>query len=74
MEETTMLYRPAGPQELDLIRESEFKEFPPRLPEQLISDFGLGISIPSSQFAVRIFYPVLNEEYVTQIARDWNIE
>ena len=54
MEETTLLYRPVGQKELDLIRESEFTEFPPRLPHQ------------------PIFYPVLNEEYATQIARDWN--
>lgn len=39
---------------LELIRQSGFTEFPPRLPEQ------------------PIFYPVLNEEYATQIARDWN--
>lgn len=53
--DTTTLYRPVGPQELDLIAKSDFKEFPPRLPEQ------------------PIFYPVLNEEYATQIARDWNV-
>ncbi|HEV2801978.1 MAG TPA: hypothetical protein VGW12_16000 [Pyrinomonadaceae bacterium] len=53
-ETTTTLYRPVGKKELDLIRESGFREFPPRLPEQ------------------PIFYPVLNEEYATQIARDWN--
>jgi hypothetical protein len=51
---TTTLYRPVGQQELDLIRSSGFREFPPRLPRQ------------------PIFYPVLNEEYATQIARDWN--
>ncbi len=50
----TTLYRPVGPAELDLIRASGFREFPPRMPEQ------------------PIFYPVLNEEYATQIARDWN--
>src|SRR5215210_5533430 len=50
----TILYRPVGDDELRLIRESGFREFPPRLPEQ------------------PIFYPVLNEEYATQIARDWN--
>ena len=33
-ESTTTLYRPVGPKELDLIRQSGFKEFPPRLPEQ----------------------------------------
>ena len=54
MEETTLLFRPVGQEELDLIRASEFREFPPRLPHQ------------------PIFYPVLNEEYATQIARDWN--
>jgi hypothetical protein len=52
--EITTLYRPVGQAELDLIRASGFKEFPPRLPEQ------------------PFFYPVANEEYATQIARDWN--
>jgi hypothetical protein len=53
-EETVTLYRPVGPKELELIRASGFRAFPPRLPEQ------------------PIFYPVLNEAYATQIARDWN--
>src|SRR5690242_11833207 len=53
-EQTVTLYRPVGPKELALIRESGFTAFPPRLPEQ------------------PIFYPVLNEPYATQIARDWN--
>jgi hypothetical protein len=48
------LYRPVGQKELDLIRESGFRAFPPRLPHQ------------------PIFYPVLNEAYAAQIARDWN--
>ena len=52
--ETITLYRPVGPEELSLIRQSAFKRFPPRLPQQ------------------PIFYPVLNEEYARQIARDWN--
>jgi len=52
--EITVLYRPVGANELELIKESGYKEFPPRLAEQ------------------PIFYPVLNEEYATQIARDWN--
>jgi hypothetical protein len=34
--ETTVLYRPVGPAELDLIRASDYAEFPPRLPEQPI--------------------------------------
>lgn len=51
---TTTLFRPVGQKELDLISESDFSAFPPRLPEQ------------------PIFYPVLNEDYAVQIARDWN--
>src|SRR5262245_4905229 len=53
-DKTIVLYRPVGQKELDLIRESGNKRFPPRLPEQ------------------QIFYPVLNEEYATQIAEKWN--
>ena len=51
---TTTLFRPVGQAELDLIRASGFRTFPPRLPEQ------------------PFFYPVLNIEYATQIAKDWN--
>jgi hypothetical protein len=53
-DDTVTLYRPVGPNELELIKRSGFSEFPPRLPEQ------------------PIFYPVLNQEYAEQIARDWN--
>jgi hypothetical protein len=53
---TVVLYRPTGPQELDLLRASGFKKWPPRLPEQ------------------PIFYPVTNEQYAIQIARDWNVK
>jgi hypothetical protein len=53
-DDITTLYRPVGQYELDLISESGFRAFPPRLPEQ------------------PIFYPVLNEDYAVQIARDWN--
>lgn len=52
---TVVLYRPVGPKELELIKESGWKKFPPRLSWQ------------------PIFYPVLNEEYAIQIARDWNV-
>jgi hypothetical protein len=51
---TTTLFRPVGHKELELIRESGGRAFPPRLPSQ------------------PIFYPVLNEDYAVQIARDWN--
>jgi hypothetical protein len=52
---TTTLYRPVGLKELNLIEQSGWKKFPPRLPGQ------------------PIFYPVLNEDYAIQIARDWNV-
>lgn len=54
MTNTAVLFRPVGHKELELIRASGNRAFPPRLPEQ------------------PMFYPVLNEEYATQIARDWN--
>lgn len=54
-DDTITLYRPVGPKELALIRQSGYTAFPPRLPGQ------------------PIFYPVLNEEYARQIARDWNV-
>lgn len=50
-----VLYRPVDPEELALIKQSGWRAFPPRLPDQ------------------PIFYPVLNEEYAVQIARDWNV-
>ena|SRR5687768_446265 len=53
--EVTTLFRPVGPKELELIKQSGWTKFPPRLPEQ------------------PIFYPVMNEEYAIQIARDWNV-
>jgi hypothetical protein len=54
-DEITILYRPVGPRELELIAASGYREFPPRLPGQ------------------PLFYPVLNEEYARQIAKDWNV-
>lgn len=53
---TVTLYRPVGPKELELIAESGWCKFPPRLPGQ------------------PIFYPVTNEAYAVQIARDWNVK
>lgn len=35
-DETTTLWRPVGPKELELIRRSGMRAFPPRLPEQPI--------------------------------------
>ena len=34
--ETVTLWRPVGPAELELVRQSEMRRFPPRLPEQPI--------------------------------------
>src|SRR5579875_3373849 len=51
----TTLYRPVNAAELELIEQSGWKKFPPRLPEQ------------------PIFYPVTNEAYAVQIAREWNV-
>jgi hypothetical protein len=52
--ETTVLWRPVGQAELELIEASGWRAFPPRLAHQ------------------PIFYPVANEAYAVQIARDWN--
>jgi hypothetical protein len=54
LREVTVLYRPVGQHEYDLIAGSGFRRFPPRLAEQ------------------PFFYPVTNESYAIQIARDWN--
>jgi hypothetical protein len=35
-DDTDTLFRPIGPQELELVEKSGFREFPPRLPEQPI--------------------------------------
>ncbi|GGA51892.1 hypothetical protein [Dyella nitratireducens] len=35
-EAIVVLYRPVGPEELELLRQSEFRRWPPRLPEQPI--------------------------------------
>lgn len=55
-QEIVTLYRPTGPKELELVKESGFKKWPPRLPEQ------------------PIFYPVTNQEYAEQIAREWDVK
>lgn len=47
--DTTTLYRPVGPIELDLIRQTGMKAFPPRLPDQPIF-----YPVLSEDYAVRI--------------------
>ncbi len=54
-DETVTLFRPTGPEEIALVRDSGYKKWPPRLPDQ------------------PIFYPVTNEAYAVQIAREWNV-
>lgn len=54
-EEVVTLFRPTGPEELELVRQTGCRRWPPRLPEQ------------------PIFYPVTNEDYAVQIAREWNV-
>lgn len=55
-EDVVILWRPTGPEEIELVRASGSRRWPPRLPDQ------------------PIFYPVLNEDYATRIARDWNVK
>jgi hypothetical protein len=52
--ELTVLFRPVGQREYELIEATGFRRFPPRLAGQ------------------PFFYPVTNEEYASQVARDWN--
>lgn len=54
MTKTVTMYRPVGKNELELIEDSNYSAYPPRLSDQ------------------PIFYPVLNEGYARQIAKDWN--
>jgi hypothetical protein len=54
--EVVTLWRPTGPEEIELVRASGSRRWPPRLPDQ------------------PIFYPVLNEDYATRIAREWNVK
>jgi uncharacterized protein YbjT (DUF2867 family) len=54
-DEVVTLWRPTGPEEMELLAISGYRRWPPRLPGQTI------------------FYPVLNVEYASQIARDWNV-
>lgn len=48
-EPTTTLWRPVGPEELDLIRQADMEAFPPRLPEQPIF-----YPVLSEDYAVKI--------------------
>lgn len=49
MNETVTLWRPVGPVELELIRQSDMRAFPPRLPEQPIF-----YPVTTEEYAVKI--------------------
>ena len=49
MSETVTLWRPVGPAELELIRQSGMRAFPPRLPEQPIF-----YPVTTEEYAVKI--------------------
>jgi hypothetical protein len=59
------LFRPVGPAELDLIREADFRAFPPRLPEQPIF-----YPVLTEEYAVKIArdwnVPASGAGYVTR--------
>jgi hypothetical protein len=65
--ETVTLYRPVGPEELALIRQSGFRGFPPRLPEQPIF-----YPVLTEAYAVKIArdwnVPASGAGYVTRFA------
>ena len=65
--ETIILYRPIGPAELDLLRQSGFRAFPPRLPEQPIF-----YPVLTEAYAVKIArdwnVPASGAGYVTRFA------
>ena len=52
MEATTTLYRPTGPNELELVKESGFKRWPPRLPGQPIF-----YPVTNEKYAIEIATP-----------------
>ena len=49
LNETVTLYRPTGPHELALVKESGYKKWPPRLPEQPIF-----YPVTNEQYAIEI--------------------
>src|SRR3954464_1805550 len=69
---TTVLFRPVGEKELALIRQSGFRAFPPRLPEQPIF-----YPVTSEEYAVKIArdwnVPASGAGYVTrfQVRKDF---
>ncbi|MDO3685007.1 ADP-ribosylation/crystallin J1 [Micromonospora sp. C28ISP2-4] len=69
MTETTTLWRPTGPRELDLVRASGWRAWPPRLPDQPIF-----YPVLNEQYAVMIArdwnVPASGAGYVTRFHVD----
>ncbi|TGE26197.1 hypothetical protein [Hymenobacter metallicola] len=69
MSATTLLYRPVNQQELDLIAQAGWREFPPRLPEQPIF-----YPVLNEEYAVQISrdwnVPFYGVGYVVRFALD----
>jgi hypothetical protein len=67
MNDTKTLFRPVGPQELELIRQSGMRAFPPRLPDQPIF-----YPVLTEDYAVKIArdwnVPASGAGYVTRFA------
>lgn len=67
MEDTIVMFRPTGPAELELVRQSGFRRWPPRLPEQPVF-----YPVTNKQYAVEIAsrWNVADDGvgYVTQFA------
>jgi len=75
IKETTTLYRPVGPKEMELIKELDYAEFPPRLPEQPIfypvtnKEYGIQITEEWNVPAYGVGYVVefdVSSEYLTK--------
>lgn len=68
---TIFLYRPVNQAELDLIKDLEFKAFPPRLPQQPIF-----YPVMNEEYAIQITrdwnVPAYGVGYVTKFAVDSN--
>jgi hypothetical protein len=69
MTETLTLWRPTGPNELELVRESGWRAWPPRLPDQPIF-----YPVLNEQYAIMIArdwnVPASGSGYVTRFAVD----
>lgn len=68
-QQTVILWRPVGPQELVLIEQADMRAFPPRLPEQPIF-----YPVLTEEYAVKIArdwnVPASGKGYVTRFAVD----